>query len=315
MQISSTSGAATVRAANRRGIAAMSLAMAGFVANDSLVKLVSETLPSAQLIFIRGLFATMLLLVVAQAMGSLRPQQPGAPAGGVRVMLQRPVLVRALLDALATLTYLTSLFHLPIGNATAINMATPLFITLFAVLAFHERVGPARWLAVAAGFAGVLLVVQPSAAGFNAYALLCLVGTLFHAGRDLMTRTIHHSVPSVLITLATAVAVTLLSGVLSAVQGWQPVGARQLGQLAAASVFLSVGYYLIIVGMRSGEMSVIAPFRYTGLLFALAIGWAIWGDVPNALAWAGIALLVGAGLYVLHSERERARAGLEAAAD
>lgn len=286
----------------------MSLAMASFVTNDALVKTVSASLPAAQLIFIRGVFATALLLVVAQSMGVLR-------AGQLRGALQRPVLVRAGLDSLATLTYLTSLFHLPIGNATAINMATPLFITLFAVLAFGERVQPARWLAIVTGFVGVLLVVQPSAAGFNAYALLCLVGTLLHSGRDLMTRRIDPNISSLLITLATAVAVTLLSGLLSAFQGWKPIGALPLSQLAAASAFLSVGYYLIIVGMRSGEMSVIAPFRYTGLLFALVMGWAIWGDVPNTLAWAGIALLVSAGLYVLHSERGRARAELEAAPD
>lgn len=286
----------------------MSLAMASFVTNDALVKSVSASLPAAQLIFIRGAFATALLLLVAQSMGVLR-------AGELRGALQRPVLVRAGLDSLATLTYLTSLFHLPIGNATAINMATPLFITLFAVLAFGERVQLARWLAIITGFVGVVLVVQPSAAGFNAYALLCLVGTLFHSGRDLMTRRIDPNISSLLITLATAVAVTLLSGLLSVFQGWKPTGALQLGQLAAASAFLSVGYYLIIVGMRSGEMSVIAPFRYTGLLFALVIGWAVWGDVPNALAWVGIALLVSAGLYVLHSERGRARAELEAAPD
>ncbi len=293
-------------AANRRGIAAMSLAMASFVANDALVKHVSESLPSAQLIFIRGLFATGLLCAAAHALGATRQ---------LSTVFRRTVMGRSVLDALATMTYLTSLFHLPIANATAINMATPLFITLFAVLALGERVGPARWLAIATGFAGVLLVVQPSAAGFNAYALLCLGGTLLHAGRDLTTRYIHADVPSILITLATAVTVTLLSGGLSLVQGWQPMAARHLGLLALASVFLSIGYYLIIVGMRHGDMSVVAPFRYTGLLFALAIGWAMWGDTPNALAFAGIALLVGAGLYVLHSERARSRDALEAAPD
>lgn len=293
-------------AANRRGIAAMSLAMASFVSNDALVKHVSESLPSAQLIFIRGLFATGLLLAAARWLGATRQ---------LGTMFQRTVMGRSLLDSLATMTYLTSLFHLPIGNATAINMATPLFITLFAVLALGERVGAGRWLAIATGFTGVLLVVQPSAAGFNAYALLCLGGTLLHAGRDLTTRSVPADVPSILITLATAVTVTLLSGCLSLVQGWQPMTARHVGLLALASVFLSIGYYLIIVGMRHGDMSVVAPFRYTGLLFALAIGWALWGDTPNALAVAGIALLVGAGLYVLHSERARARDALDAAAD
>jgi drug/metabolite transporter (DMT)-like permease len=157
----------------------------------------------------------------------------------------------------------------------------------------------------------VLLVVQPSAAGFNAYALLCLAGTLLHASRDLTTRAIDKGIPSILITLSTAVAVTLLAGAWSLFSDWTTVTWQQLALLATASVFLSGGYFLLTVSMRGGEMSVIAPFRYAGLLFAIAIGYLVWGDVPNGLAWAGIALLVGAGLYVLHSERSRPRAELE----
>ena len=294
-----------VRAANRRGILAMAAGMAAFVTNDSLVKYVSQSLPAAQLIFIRGIFATLLLLAICQGMGVL---------GRVGMLADRKVLLRAGFDAFATMTYLVSLFHLPIANATAINMATPLFITLFAVVAFHERVGAGRWMAIATGFVGVLLVVQPSGAAFNAYALLCLGGTLLHASRDLTTRVIDRSIPSLLITLSTAVAVTLLSGVWSLFSAWKPVDALQLGLLAAASVFLSAGYFLLTVSMRAGEMSLIAPFRYTGLLFALVLGYAVWGDVPDALAWTGIALLVAAGLYVLHGERAK-RVALEAVQD
>lgn len=291
-----------LRAANRRGVLAMAAGMASFVSNDALVKFVSESLPAAQLIFLRGIFATLLLLAISHFLGATRR---------LHLLLDRKVLVRAAFDAFATMTYLTSLFHLPIGNATAINMATPLFITLFAVIAFKEQVGTGRWLAIATGFAGVLLVVQPSGAAFNAYALLCLGGTLLHASRDLITRAIDRSIPSILITLSTAIAVTLLSGVISLFQEWRPVTASQLALLAAASVFLSGGYFLLTVAMRGGEMSLIAPFRYAGLLFALVLGFVVWGDVPNAVAWAGIALLVGAGLYVLHSERSRPRAELE----
>lgn len=290
------------RAANSRGVLAMSAGMASFVANDALVKHVSESLPSGQLIFLRGLFATVLLLAVLGAMGLLRD---------IPRLWERRVLLRAFLDACATLTYLTSLFHLPIGNATAINMATPLFITLFAVIAFKEQVGGARWLAIVTGFTGVLLVVQPSGAAFNAYALLCLGGTLLHAGRDLMTRTIDRGIRSLAITFSTALAVTLLSGLWSLQQEWRPASWQSLGLLATASVFLSIGYFMLTIAMRAGEMSVVAPFRYVGLLFALLLGFVVWGDVPNAVAWAGIALLVGAGLYVLHSERSRARAELE----
>src|SRR5690606_1801522 len=177
--------------------------------------------------------------------------------------------------------------HLPIAHATAISMATPLFITLFAVFAFKERVGPGRWLAIATGFTGVLLVVQPTGAAFNAYALLCLGGTLLHAGRDLMTRTIDRRIPSILVTLSTAVAVTILSGLWGLFQDWKPVSWQQLGLLAGASVFLSSGYYLLTVSMRGGEMSVIAPFRYTGLMFALGLGCLVWGAVPKGPAWPG----------------------------
>lgn len=304
--MSSLSPDAALRAANRRGIMAMSASMALFVANDALVKFVSQSLPGPQLIFVRGLFASALLIAVAHAMGTL---------GQVRVLMQRPVLIRATLDAVASMVYLTALFHLPIGNATAINLATPLFITLFAAMMLRERVGLTRWTAIMAGFTGVVMVVQPKADGFNAYALLALLGTLFHAMRDISTRYIASSTPSILITVSTGVAVTLLSGVITLFTGWQPLHLQQALLLAVASVFLGSGYYLLIQAMREGEMSLIAPFRYSGLLFAVAIGYVVWGDVPNLLAWAGIALLVGAGLYMLHTERLRKQAALDAASD
>ena len=151
------------RAANRRGVLAMCGAMACLVANDTLVKFASQSLPASELIFVRGVFATALLLVLVRVMG-LGAQLPA--------LLDRRVLLRALLDGLGTLAYLTSLFHLPLANTNAINMAAPLFITVFAALLFQERVAAARWAAVGVGFTGVLLVVQPVGSAFNAFALL-----------------------------------------------------------------------------------------------------------------------------------------------
>jgi drug/metabolite transporter (DMT)-like permease len=288
----------TLRAANRRGVLAMAAGMASFVANDSLVKYVSQGLPASELIFLRGVFATVLLLAIARGM---------RVTGHVAALLDRRVALRALFDAVGTVVYLTSLFHLPIANATAINMAVPLFITVLAVIAFGERVAPSRWLVIAVGFAGVLLVVQPSGAAFNGYALLCLAGALLQAIRDVMTRSIPRSIPSILVTLSTTVSVLLLAAVWGLFQQWQAVSWPQLGLLAAASVFLSSAYFLLIVSMRAGELSVVAPFRYTALLFAVVIGTLVWGDVPNALAWGGIALLVGSGVYLLGAGRDARR--------
>ena len=280
----------------------MSLGMASFIANDALVKFVSQSLPAAQLIFLRGLMATLLLLVVAQALGLLR-HPGGAAHGPLQQLLQHRVLLRSGVDAVAGMAYLAALFHMPLGNATAINMATPLFLTLYVALFRGEQVGPGRWLLIGGGFAGVLLIVQPAAAGFNAWSLLCLAATMLHAVRDLLTRGIPRGIPSVMVTLSTALAVTLLAGLLSLVEGWQPFGARHLGLLAVASIFLCGGYYLVILCMREGDVSVIAPFRYTSLLFALVIGWLVWGDVPNALAWGGIVVLLASGLAMLRSAR------------
>lgn len=284
------------RAANRRGVLAMCGAMACLVANDTLVKFASQSLPASELIFVRGVFATALLLVLVRVMGL---------GGQLPALLDRRVLLRALLDGLGTLAYLISLFHLPLANTNAINMAAPLFITVFAALLFHERVAAARWAAVGAGFTGVLLVVQPVGSAFNAFALLCLLGALLNASRDIVTRTIPRGVHALLITLTTAVIVLLLSAGWGLFQPWRPLTAGQFALLAAASVCLSGGYLLLTVSMRNGDLSLVAPFRYTALLFAVVLGWVVWSDVPNATAWTGIALLVGAGLFVLQRERSR----------
>lgn len=285
----------------------MTAAMACFISNDALVKLVSASLPTAQLIFVRGALTTLWLLLVVAASGQL---------GQWRRIATPSVWIRAAFDTAATFTYLTSLFHLPIGNATAINLAAPLFLTLFAVLLLGERVSAGRWALIWLGFIGVLLVVQPSAEGLNGYALLCVLATLFHAGRDLMTRQVPAEVPSLLITLATAALVTVISGLWTAgTADWTPVSDTSWWRLGAASVCLAGAYHLLTLSMRAGDMSVIGPFRYSGLLVALVLGYLVWGDVPNVLAWAGIALLVASGLGLLLSERARARAALDAAVD
>ena len=283
-----------MHADNRRGILAMSLAMALFIANDALVKQVSATLPGPQLIFIRGLMATTLVLIMAQAMGHLK---------NWRLMLNKRLWIRGSLDAAASLAYLTAVFHLPLANATAINLSSPLFITAFAIVFLKELVALQRGLLILLGFTGVLLVVQPSSEGFNVYAWLAVLATLLHAMRDTLTRGIGLHVPALLITLSTAVSVAVAAGGITLTQTWTPVDSLSLGLLFGASLFLSMAYYLLIVAMRSGEMSLVAPFRYSGLLFALLIGYVVWGDVPNLLGWAGIFLLAISGLLILRSER------------
>jgi drug/metabolite transporter (DMT)-like permease len=214
-------------------------------------------------------------------------------------------MLRATVDGVATIAYLLSLFHLPLANTTAINMAAPLFVTLYAIALFGERVAARRWVAVVTGFLGVLLVIQPRSDGFNAWALLCVLASFLNASRDVLTRTIAKGIPVLVIALSTSIAVTLLAGGWSLVQPWKPVAWQPLALLAGAAIVLSAGNFLIAAAMLHGEMSVVAPFRYSGLIVALALGYFIWGTVPNALALAGIVLLVVAGLALLRGARTR----------
>ena len=278
--------------ATRRSIRLMVLSMTAFTLNDALVKVASQTMPTGQLIFLRGLLATAFVLLAVRLAGTtLEPRR----------LVTGWVAVRALVDAFATLVFLVSLFHLPLATATAINMVTPLVIAAMAAWWLRERVSPGRWLLILAGFGGVLMIIQPGVDGFNAWAWLCLAGTLLTALRDIITRRIPPDMPSIGITLATALGVTLLAAVVMLFEGWKPMALREWGLLVAAAGFLAIGYQLIIRSTRSGDISAVAPFRYVCLLLALVLGWAIWGHVPNLLAWAGIALVMGAGLILLRT--------------
>ena len=282
---------------NRRGAAAMAAAMVLIVINDTMIKLVSETLPAAQTIGLRGIFATAMILVVVLARGH-RNSLPH--------LLDRRTITRAVLDVLSTFTYLVSLFHMPIAAATAINMAAPLMMVGAAALMLREAVPFRRWAAVLAGFAGMLLIIRPGGDSFNAWAALALFGTAVNAMRDLYTRRIGPHVPSLIITLATSIAVTVMGVGVTGLQGWQPVSPFHVALLAAAAVFLSVAYYLMIIAMRLGDASVIGGFRYSALPAAAATGWLVWGQLPDGLAFAGMAVLVAAGMWLMRVERRAA---------
>ena len=279
---------------NRIGIAWMILGMSAFIGNDAIMKAVGERLPAAQMIVVRGAMAIALMLLVAARMGAL---------DRIRDVARGWVLLRASCEGVGTVLYLAALFHLPLANITAINLSSPLFIVVLAKVFLQERVDLARWLAIALGFAGVLLVVQPAADGFNVYAWMCLLATLIYAFRDLLTRKISSATPSILVTLATAGVVWLMAAVVMAFQGWMPMQGRELGWLSLSSLLVSTGYYALIAAMRHGEMTVIAPFRYVGLLWAVLLGYFVWGTLPNAMGWCGIALLIGAGLYMVRQQR------------
>jgi drug/metabolite transporter (DMT)-like permease len=290
---------------NRRGIISFSLAVFVFVINEALCKLVYGDVPASQILAVRGLIATGIILAIAHLLGATRR---------CAALLDRRVVMRSGIDLLGSYAYMVALFHMPIANMTAINMASPLMMTAVVAVVLHEPVGWRRWTAIALGFLGVLLVVQPRAENFNAYALLGVAAVICIVLRDLVTRRIDAAIPSIMVTLTNVGMMAAVALAFALTEGWVAMDWDDLGFLALAALFIAAGYQFAVDAFRHAEVPVIVPLRYTGLLWALLIGYLVWGDVPNELATAGIVLIVGSGLYVLHRERLRGRAAAAAAA-
>jgi len=281
-----------------RGITAMVVCQLAFLLNDTLNKLASESLPMGEIIFIRGLCATALVASIVFALGLHRK---------LSLLWNRLVGVRVIGELGGTFFFLLPLFHMPIGNVMIIFQAVPLTVTAGAALFFGEAVGWRRWTAVALGFVGVIIVVRPGLAGFDAYGILVLVSVLFVAFRDLATRAMPLAIPTLCLTLATAAGVTAMGGLMSFGEDWVVPSATVSAQVAGASVLLTIGYVTSIIAMRNGDMSLTASFRYVGVVFAIAAGYIVWGDVPDLPTLAGSLVIVAAGLYTLYREHKVAR--------
>jgi drug/metabolite transporter (DMT)-like permease len=279
---------------NRKGILLMMAAMAGFILNDTFIKVASDDLPTGQIIFLRGLLATPLILLLAWRFGALAK----LPA-----LRNRFVGWRTVGEMGSTALYLTALFNMPLANATAILQIVPLITTAAAAVFLRERVGPRRWSAVALGLLGVLLIIRPGLEGFNAWSLVALSAMVFIALRDLSSRLLPPEVPTLGVTLVAAVAVTFLGAGMGLAEVWQPLTPRLLALLAIAALFLTGGYALIIQAMRVGEISAVGPFRYTIMLWAIALQLAVFGEWPDLLTLAGTAVVVATGVYVFYRER------------
>lgn len=284
---------------NTRAIIAMLVAMSGFIINDTCVKLAGETLPLGMVVLVRGVMACALMIVLALALGQWRPIPREA---------RKPLGARVVGEIGCTFLYLTALMAMPLANATAILQAMPLVMTIAAATFLRERVGWQRWAAVAAGLVGMLMVVQPGMAGFDANALIAISALAFMAVRDLSNRFIPRSAPTIMVAFTTMLAVTIMGGVLVAIDGVERLpNAREMLYLTGSACFLTLAFYFITDAMRTGELSVVAPFRYSIIVWAFILGYVVWGDVPGLLRSAGIALIVSSGLFILYREQVRRR--------
>ena len=279
---------------NMRGALLMCLSMAAFTFGDAAIKATGGDLPLSQLLVIRGVLASTALLVMAWYFKGLQLRLPRRDWG--------LVLLRGVSESAAAFFFLTALLAMPLANVTALLQMLPLTVTLGGAIVFREAVGWRRWSAIAIGFCGMLLIVRPGTEGFTGASVYALCAVLAVTVRDLVTRRVSAAVPSLTVTFVSSVMVTLFAAGWSVGQEWVTLTPRLTGLVLLATTFIIGAYLCSVMVMRVGEVSFVAPFRYTGLVWALILGFVIFGEWPEPLTLIGAAIIVATGVFSLLRE-------------
>lgn len=279
---------------NLRGAAFITTAMLGFTLNDAAMKLALEELTLYQAVFLRGFLASFLMGWMAWRQGAL---------ARLRALKDKALWLRTLAEVGGTICFLTALAQMELANATMILQALPLLITLGAAWFLGERVGWRRYSAIIIGFIGVLIIIRPGAEGFTVFSLLVMAAALCFATRDLATRRITSEAPSGLIALSASLAIWIMSGIGMTTQSFAPVDMSTALALMASAICLMSGYVFSILAMRTGDVGFTSPFRYTGIVFAVLVGYWVFSEIPDQAVIIGGAIVVATGLFTLYREQ------------
>ncbi|NDV01724.1 DMT family transporter [Pseudoroseicyclus tamaricis] len=288
-------------AANIRGALIMVLSMALFAVEDLFIKVLAATVPPGEmLMFIGGLGAPILAGL------SLARREPWP----WRALAHRTVALRTAGEAVGTFGYILALSLAPLALVSAMLQAVPLAVTLGAALVFGEAVGWRRWSAVAVGFAGVVIVVDPWGAGFDPAALFAILAIFGLGARDLATRVVPRAITGLQLSVTAFVALVPTGALLMWLSGtpFVPLTGQALAFLPMILIFGIGGYLTVVAATRAGDVGFVAPFRYFRILFAMVLASTLLGEAITVPMLIGSALIVGSGLYTFFRERRLRRA-------
>lgn len=280
---------------NLRGSLFMVASMAGFAVEDAFLKSAARLVPVGEAILLMGLVGIAVFSAIA-----LRAGEPPLP----RAILSRTMAIRSGFEISGRLFYALAIALTPISVASAILQASPLLVVLGAALIFGERVGLRRWVLILGGFAGVLVILRPGLEGFDALSLLTVLAMIGFSGRDLATRAAPPALSNAQLGVTGFVMLALSGAIILAFGGGaQLPDLHALALIGGASLFGISAYAALTQAMRTGEVSVVAPFRYTRLLFAMILGIAVFGERPDTMTSLGSAIIVACGMAILTQKR------------
>lgn len=266
-------------------------------ANDAVLKWLTGDYPVGQLLFFRGLFVLLVITLFVWRLGAMET---------IRINSFRDQIQRAGFAFTSGFLFITGITYLPLADAIAITFAGPLFITILAAPMLGESVGWRRWTAVVVGFFGVLVMLRPTTGALQLAALLPLGASLAGALRDITTRRISANETSLSILLFSTLAV-IVFGLGTLPFGWAPLTLRDLGLMGLSGLFVGGAHYFLIERFRWAEASLLAPFKYLTMIWAVIFGFLIFGDLPDSWTLSGAGFLIVCGIYIAHRETVTAK--------
>lgn len=273
----------------------MMMSMACFAVEDTFIKLLSARLPATQILFSIGFGGALITLVLAIVLNVNLAD---------KILLNKHVISRTIADLFGALSFTSAMVLIPMSLLASILQATPLFVTLGAAILLGEKVGWRRWSAIFIGFLGVIIILQPGYGSFQLASLLGLAAVLCLALRDVITRDMATEIPTLTVTFYACLAMGSAGFIAYPFFGppIMPTTYETIILICAAIIGLT-GYFLLVLATRKGDVSVIAPFRYSRLLFSLGLASLILGEKLTLPILLGGLLVVSSGIYTFGRER------------
>ena len=280
---------------NTKGAFLISLAAACYVMSDIFMKFLSSEISMFQITFLRGLLVTFFLFsycYISKASFFIREWKDRFVIG-----------IRSILEVIMTYTFLAALFNMNVANANAILQLIPLMVLLGSFAFLRQSPKTHEWIAVLVGCLGAVIIIRPGALDFNFYTIHALVAVFCLAARDLLTVRLNKKIPSNIVAFYSALMLTLASFLLSK----EPVHFGDLSNslfILYTAIFVSIGYIASVAAMRFGDVTFVSPFRYTALLWAMAMGFIFFQEIPKFTTLLGGLIIILAGIYIFYKSKE-----------
>lgn len=281
---------------NQKGVSLLLISALSFAIGDSIFQSISGEIEIPQFLFLRGVLAVIFMGFFAIRSGKPFPRER---------RVQAMMVFRGFIELSVASAFLGALIFLPLSEVTAINQTVPLVMTVIAYFFLGERFGWRRLTAILVGFFGVLLIIKPGFSSFNWGYILAIYSVCGVTARDLISRSLPKDTPSIWAAFVTVTVVCIASGFISARAEWTPLHIGILFPIVICSIVSTIGHLTIVSAMRIGELSFVAPFRYSAIFITALIDVFAFHRPLDALSVVGCVLIAGAGIFTLRREAAR----------